>query len=236
VAIADARVAYLAKTPVINANSNQINVKTRLEVAADGSAKGTLDIDATGLAAKTVQDRLAQIPAGFGATAIQQILQSSNLRGSGFLKFPKIDRDVQKQTASAELEIKDLLREPSAGSVASHPVINLPVYILNNMGSHVPETREFSYACNSMRLAEDFVVKYDPKYQITRPPTDMQARIDGITFKSQYKFENNTLSGTRELLIDHTDQECTPQEYQRRKAIMRQIVRHLRTPMLYSQQ
>ena len=227
--------ATVDRVPVITAQSNTVSVKTKMAIAADGSAKASLELTTTGNAASLMQDRLEQIPAGFAGSAMQQILQSSNLKGSGFLKFDKLNRDIQKQVASAEYEIKDLLREPAAGSVITHPGVNLPVYIMNSVGNATQETREFAYACNSVTSKEEFEVTYDPKYQLTRLPVDTKIRIDGIEFTAVYKFVNNVLTGSRSFIVSHPSQECTPQEYLRRKDTIVKIVRHLRAPMLYSQ-
>lgn len=228
-------VAWADRVPVLSAQANTVSVKTKMAVASDGSAQGSLELETSGNPATLMQDRLEQIPAGFAESAMQQILQSSNHRGSGFLKFDKVNRDVQKQKASAEFEIKDLLREPTAGSAVTHPSLNLPIYILNNMGNHSQDKREFAYACNSFTAKEEFEIAYDSKYQLTRPPVDIQISIEGVTFSASYKFANNVLWGTRTMVISHPSQECTPQEYLRRKATMVQIARHLRAPMLYSQ-
>ena len=223
------------RVPVMTAQSNTVSVKTRMAIAADGSAKASLELITTGNAASLMQDRLEQIPAGFAGSFMQQILQSSNLKGSGALNFDKVNRDIQKQVASAEYEIKDLLREPAAGSVITHPSVNLPVYIMSSVGNPTQETREFAYACNSITSKEEFEVTYDPKYQLTRLPVDTNIRIDGIEFTAVYKFVNNVLTGSRSFILSHPSQECTPQEYLRRKGAIAKIARHLRAPMLYSQ-
>ena len=228
-------IATVDRVPVLTAQSNTVSVKTKMTIASDGSAKGNLELVTNGYAATLMQDRLEQIPAGFAGSAMQQILQSSNFKGSGFLKFDKVNRDVQKQMASAEFEIKDLLREPTAGAAVTHPSLNLPIYILNNMGNHTQESREFAYACNSFTAKEEFEVTYDSKYQLTRPPVDTRISLEGVEFSATYKFADNVLTGSRTMVISHPSQECTSQEYLRRKDTMLKIARHLRAPMLYSQ-
>lgn len=235
VIVADAQKGYRAQVPSIRDTDNTLSVKTKFDISSDGSAKGTIDLNGTGYAATVLQDRLAQIPAGFNSAALDKILQGSNLNGKGFLTFPTVNRDIQVQTASFELDIKNLLREPTAGSLVAHPGINMPIYILNNMGNHNQESREFGYFCLATRLIEEFAVQFDSKFKIMRPPTDLTVGIEGIRFTASYQFANNRLSGTRELVISKDGQYCSAQEYDRRKTAMRQIVRHLRAPILYSQ-
>jgi hypothetical protein len=167
---------------------------------------------------------------------VAEILRSSNLRGTGTVVFPAVDRDTLVQTAHIELTVKDWLKEPSAGSAAAHPAINLPAYILTNMGSYAQDSREFGYACNAVHLKEMFDVQYDPQFKLSRLPTDTKLGIDGISFTASYQFADNRLRGERELVISQSYQYCSPQEYERRKNVMRQIVRHLRAPLLYAQE
>ena len=235
VVVADDKEAFIGQIPVIKAQDNDIQVSTVMAIAADGSAKGKVSVDAKGFAAANVQNRLAQIPEGFSGAAVTEILRSGNLRGSGTLTYPKVNTDIQKQTLVADLTITDLLREPTAGSAAVHPMVNIPVYILNNMGNHAQDSREFGYSCNSMRQREDIDVTYDTAYKLSRPPANFEAKIKGITFNATYQTVGNRITGTRELVIDHDSQYCSPQEYERRKGIMRQIQRHLRAPLLYTQ-
>ena len=231
----DGRTATVDRTPAISAQTNSVKVKTSLAVAADGSAKGAIEIQSTGAEATQMQDRLEQIPLGFSGAAIQKILRSSNYEGTGFLKFDKITRDVLKQTVNAEVDIKDLLREPAAGSVQTHPGVNLPIYIRSKIGNYTPAKRELAYVCSSYSAMEEFEISYDNKYQLSRIPADTKISIDGVQFSATYKFANNVLTGKREMLVEHASQECTPQEYSRRKATMEKISSHLRAPMLYIQ-
>jgi hypothetical protein len=235
VVVADDKEAFVGRVPHIAADNNTLVVSTAMTIAADGSAKGTVNIDAAGFAAGSVQNQLSQIPSGFSGDAMAEILRSGNLKGTGSLTYPKINSDVQKQTAKAEVAISDLLREPTAGSFAVHPQLNFPVYILNNMGNHTQESREFGYSCNSMRMREEMDITYDAAYKLSRLPANFEAKIKGISFTATYQTTGNRITGSRELLISHDSQYCSPQEYERRKGIMRQIQRHLRAPVLYTQ-
>jgi predicted transglutaminase-like cysteine proteinase len=235
VVVADDKEAFIGRMPRIVAENNVLLVSTVMAVAANGSAKGTLSIDAAGFAAASLQNRLAQIPAGFSGSAVDEILRTSNFKGSGTLTYPKVNTDIEKQSLKAELEIADLLREPTAGSAAVHPSLNMPVYILSNMGNHAQESREFGYSCNSMRMREEMDITYDAAYKLSRLPANFEAKIQGVSFTATYQTTGNRITGSRELLISHDSQYCSPQEYERRKGIMRQIQRHLRAPVLYAQ-
>lgn len=235
VVVADDKEAFIGRVPSIRADNNTLLVSTAMTIAANGSAKGTLSIESAGFAAVNLQNRLAQIPAGFSSLAVDEILRTSNLKGSGTLTYPKVNTDIEKQSLKTELEIMDLLREPTAGSAAVHPAVNIPVYILSNMGNHAQESREFGYSCNSMRMREEIDISYDAAYKLSRLPANFEAKIKGVSFTANYQTVGNRITGSRELLISHDSQYCSPQEYERRKGIMRQIQRHLRAPVLYAQ-
>ncbi|MGQ0708684.1 MAG: transglutaminase-like domain-containing protein [Rhodoferax sp.] len=231
--VSDGHGARVVRTPVLAAQDNSVVSKSRFVIAADGSAQVQLQVAAQGYAASLVQSQLQQIPAGMGWAAVQRILKQSGERGKGNLSFDAVDRDRSTQSFEATAEIQGLLRNPESGATVLNPTLALPIYIHNNMGNYQQESRSLPYVCNSMRIREEFSLEFDPSFQLGRTPKPFKREIEGLRFEAQYQREGNRIDGWREILIEHPEQECSPQEYLRRRSTMLEIAQHLRTQVLY---
>lgn len=229
--------AQVMRTPTFDATSNRVVVKSKFNIAKSGNATGSIEIDTNGYAATTLQDHLAQIPAGMGGVAIQKILESSRLRGRGFTQYSAVQRDSQVQSLKInDLEINNLLNDPSGGAVAPHPALNIPVYILSQMGNYTAAKRDFAFLCTPVQLREEFELTLDPAFSILRVPNDLkEMHADGIAFESQYVRTGNRITGWRELTLSHPRQVCSAAEYAARKPSMNLIAQHLRAGILYQQ-
>ena len=229
--------ARVMRTPAFMPSTNRLTIKTQLDIAKTGKATGSIELDATGFAATTLQDRLAQIPNGMEGVAVQKILEGSGLRGRGFMQYPAVQHDVQGQTLKiVNLEIDNLLGDASAGSINPHPTVNLPVYVLSNMGNYTAPRRDFAFTCTPVQVREEFEVRFDPAFQLLRVPANFkESQPDGIAFEAHYARDGNTIKGWREMTLSHTRHSCSAEDYAARKPVMNRIAQHLRSAVLFQQ-
>jgi Transglutaminase-like superfamily/Domain of Unknown Function with PDB structure (DUF3857) len=233
VVVSDGRQAALLKVPPLSKADNTVLSQTTLKVAASGAAEMTLKVKARGHAASLIQDQLSQIPTGMGSAAIQRILQQSGLQGTGFLRHEKVNRDSMEQTFEAEMSVRDLLKNSDAGATVLNPPLNMPIYVLNNLGNHQQERRTTPYVCNSMKVREEFSIEFEEGFKLNRVPSALNRDMPGIRFASSYQQTGNKIEGWREIEIEHAEQECSPTEYRRRRLFMLDAVRHLRSQVIY---
>ncbi|HVL77501.1 MAG TPA: transglutaminase domain-containing protein [Noviherbaspirillum sp.] len=235
--VAMAEGSHRMRTPAFRADDNRLIVKSVWQIARDGSADAVIEVEGSGNAATLLQDRLQQIPAGMGSVAVQRILETSRLSGRGFIHFPAVQRERQQQSMRLDLEnVRNLIVDPAAGSLAPHPALNLPLYILSNMGNYAAEARRHPMTCTPVRLREDFELNLDPGFDILRIPKDArEEHADGIVFEARYTVNGNRLSGWRELILDHGRHSCNVDQYKERRAVMQRIDQHLRGSVLYTQ-
>jgi transglutaminase-like putative cysteine protease len=237
VAVALSEGAKVMRTPALTAENNRVFVKTQLTIDKTGKARGSIEIETTGFAATILQDRLTQIPGGMGGLAVQKILESGRQQGRGFTQYPTVQRDAQTQNFKiADLEIDSLLSDPNAGSINPHPTINLPMYVLSNMGNYTTPKRDYAFTCTPINVREEFQVTFDAAYQLIRVPTNLkESHDDGIAFEAQYTRHGNTVKGWRELTLSHKRHICSSNDYLARKPAMNRIAQHLRSSVLFQQ-
>ncbi len=233
VVVSNGHQADIKRTPALSSSANVVVSQTHMKIGANGSAEVTLKVSATGHAAFLVRQRLIQIPAGMGSVAVQKILRQSGFQGKGELRFDTIDRDSLTQSFEANFNIRDMLKNPEAGATLISPPLDLPIYIQKYMGSHQQERRSFPYICNSMRIREEFTMDFEEGYKLSRVPVRLSREIPGVRYSSEYQRTGNRIEGWRQMDIDHPEQECSPDEYLRRRPVMIDTVKHLRSQVLF---
>jgi transglutaminase-like putative cysteine protease len=227
--------ASTGRTPVVLSVENTIAVQTTMTIAADGSAKMHVQHDVTGIAAFVMQERLVNYRQEFEATEVRRLLANSGWTGSGKLTHSPMDRDVWRQSMSWDISIHDFLQDTAAGSINVHPGLSIDSHISSLTGSYVQEKRDFGGPCGAYQVKESFHVSFDPRFKVLRIPKPLEVNVLGIRFKSTPQINGQVVQGTREISFDSESAECTPQEYARRRVVMNQIARHLRSPVLFMQ-
>jgi hypothetical protein len=229
--------ARLMRTPAFTAAGHRATVKTRLRIDGAGKASGEVGIDAAGMPATTLQDRLEEIPAAMRDTVVERILGESQWRGRGAARYAEVQRDVQAQSLTfTGLEIDNLLDDPTAGTLGASPALRLPVYIRNSAGNYTAPRRIHAVTCAPITSREEFELTFDPVYELLRVPSDFQeVGPDGIAFEAHYLREGNTVKGWRQLTLSHLRHVCSPADYALRRPAMERITQHLRSGILFRQ-
>lgn len=224
-------------TPAFDAHDNRLVVKSTWSLAQNGIAQASVEVNSYGNAAKLLQDQLMRIPQGMGSVAVQRILQGSRLTGRGYITYPAVQRDTQAQSMKIELEnVGQLLSDPLGGSVATHPRLSLPLYILDNMGDYSAETRRNALTCTPVQLREEFELRFDPAFKILRTPQDLSVTDStGVSFEARYRGEGNRITGWQELVLSSSAHHCSANQYMQRREVMQRIAQHLRSTVLYAQ-
>ncbi|WP_295856427.1 DUF3857 domain-containing protein [uncultured Xylophilus sp.] len=225
------------RTPAFAPQDNRTATRTVLSIDKTGTATGQVDIETAGFAASQLQARLQAIPAPMRAQAAAKLLEAAGRSGSGVMEFGELQRDVQRQSLRiASLQIVNLLPDATAGMVGAHPTLALPVYAGAAIGNHAAASRTYPVLCLPAQVREDFELRFDPAYRITRVPADVdETGPDGIAFKARYVREGNTVRGWRELTLSQPRHSCDPAQYSVRRATAQRIAQHLRSGVLFQQ-
>ncbi len=231
----DGQHAQLDRTPVISPQDNTSSVHTTVTVAADGSARMQIEHKVTGISAAAAHERLTSYRQEYEAAEVNRVLNGSGYSGSGQFSHTPINRDVLEQTMRWDVAIKNFMSDPQAGATSVHPGLNLHTHIVQYMGSYMQDRREFSALCGAYRVQETFHISFDPRFDILRVPKGLELEKPGVRFRSSVERQSNTLQGQREMVFDHDSLECSPAEYERHRALMNQITRHMRSPVLFTQ-
>ncbi len=236
VAVALAGGATVMRTPAFAADASRVAVRSVWRIAKDGRASATIRVESNGHAATVLQDRLVQIPADMRGEAVQRLLSSSNLRGTGAIRYPAIERNVQRQSLELDLELPAFLGEPEAGSVAANPGLNFPIFAAAYLSNYAAERRQLAMVCLPVRVREDFELHFDPAFKLLRAPESVKlTQLDGVVYEAQYRLDGQVLTGWRELTLAQPRHWCSAADYSARRPVMTSIRRNLRATILYQQ-
>ena len=236
VAVALNEGAKLMRTPAGTADANVVSSNAVWKIATNGNATVDLKINATGLAATEMQDRLQQIPGGMGSVAVQKVIEESGFKGRGFVQYPKVQRDVLQQTVAMQLELRDVLADRDAGTINPNPFLSaLPIYVRSQY-NYATVAREYAIPCTPFTVHEEFELIFDPAFKVARVPSNLELENEsGVHFNARYKLEGQTLKGSRTLVTSLEGNICSPEIYAKRKPTFDLITQHLRSSVLYQQ-
>lgn len=240
VAVALAGGAKRMRTPAggtSGENANTLLVASQWKIARDGAASATIDLSARGPAAEQLKAMMLRAGGADAETAAGRILASSKLEGRGRLDWPTREAHDGTQRLRLDIaEVRGLVPDPQAASLPPHPMLDLPVYALRQLGDLSLEQRRTAIACPPGRIRETFEVAFDPAYRLRRVPEPVRiTHEDGIVFEASYAVEGDRLVGWRELSFDHGRQVCSPEQYGARRETLQRIARHLRASLLVEQ-
>lgn len=237
VLLSSTRGASLARVPLPPPAHNRLLLDTQLQVHADGSATGTLEVSGEGAALQLVQAVAAQLPPAQDSEPLRRLLEQGGYRGSGSVTLVKPEPPGRPRPAlRLSFELNDFLRDPDAGAVPLQPPLRLGLSIADNVGGYQSERREFPRLCLPMAIEERLGLTFDRGHQLPRPPRDLQLQLDGLVFQARHTLQDGALTVLRTLQDARSSPVCAPAEYQARRPVMGQIAANLRQQLVYQKQ
>lgn len=228
--------SVLGQTPALTAEHNWVETKGTFKIDAQGKLSGTATLSTQGQDAVQMQGEPSKTPAGMGGMAVSQILNKAGLRGKGFLLYDALNLDIATQTATANVDIDEYIKNTDAGSTAAHPQLpSFPIYISQNIGNFIADTRSDDMRCTPITVRESFTVTYDPAFKLLRTPPNASEQADTIRYTATYTRDDNTLTGTREYVDTNPQLFCTLAQYKARRLAVGKIRRNLAAAVVYEQ-
>ncbi len=224
------------RTPVFSEQDNALALQSRWVFDAQGNAEVNLSVKASGWAATGMQDHLEQIPDGAQKAAVQRYLKAANLKGTGQLSYPPVQRQEQLQSFSVAFALEGVLSNPQAGSLPLHPGISsIPAYLVDHMDPPWLPDRRFDALCTPVKVEETFSVELPAGTQLLVMPTAIQQDVAGIRFSSRYERTASGWTGNRvfERLPTASGHICTAEEIGARRMAVNAIRKHLHDVVLY---
>ncbi len=225
----------LRRIPAGAADANGQAVHTRLRVAADGSARGRLEVEFQGVQAARMRDYLRRLDAAAQRDFVHQWLARSGYRGRGTLEANEpADTPLlaERYALALSFEIDNYLQAGTQGAFVLAPVVDLPLSVVRLAVASFPQPQRPA-RCYGYRSEETYDIELAPGVAFTRLPPDFQARSQPLRYSGHYERTAQGLRVQRILRDDTPQGVCAPAALQAWVAQAHPIAQSLQGPIYY---
>lgn len=186
----------IAKTPVAQPGSNAQHVKTVIQIAADGSAKGTMEVTLKGEPAVETRSRFRDWPEDNRKKYIKESLRSDKLTGDGTITF----EDPQGLESHFKYAIGFTAQNflpLGGGTIPLGPLFWTPapaMSYLNDQPDMEPEQETF---CTNGQSVEEYVYLLPKTIKLAALPKDVLIKEPLLQYSVSYKLNGNRLTISR---------------------------------------
>lgn len=221
------------RTPVNNGAQDVQYVKTRVQLSADGSAQGDIDVRMQGRYGMQARSWFKELPPSRRAQLMKRGLQDHDLTGDGEIVLPEIKGLASDYRYSATFKVSDYLKNTEAGVLPVYPVLWTPASTYSFIDTDFSEPPKKASSCIGGHTVEDFEISLPPAMKILYLPKDRSVAGAGLAFSSHYSLTGNTLTLTRKIDDVVPSNLCTKDFLIEREKIQRQLQQDLRSLVLY---
>ncbi|BEU96194.1 DUF3857 and transglutaminase domain-containing protein [Acidovorax sp. DW039] len=198
----------MAAIPPASSDQTEQRMRMAVQVAADGSAKGSLNVSFKGLAAAQTRAYMAGLQGDSEREFVRNALASAGFRGKGVLD--RGDLSVAKAlsdsyTFSITFDIDKYLQAGTRGGFVLRPVVNLPLsmaHLSEAEDKPVPRRRTGCYGYHSY---ETYEMELGPGVTFNRVPPDTKTSNRTLNYSATYE---RTKTG---YLVNREVHDATPQ-------------------------
>jgi hypothetical protein len=188
----------IAKAPALQPGTNAQHVKTWIEVAADGSAKGTVEVSLKGEPAAETRSRFRDWPEDNRKKYVKSSLRDDRLNGEGSIGFedPKALEAQFKYTIS--FTVQNLL-PLGGGTVPLGPLFWTPAPVMRYLNDLPDMEPEYETFCTNGASVEEYVYVLPKTIKVSTLPKDVLIKEPLLHYSTSYKLNGNRLTISRTL-------------------------------------
>ena len=186
----------IAKTPAAQPGSNAQHARTVIQVAADGSAKGTMEVSLKGEPAVETRSRFRDWPEENRKKYIKNSLREDRLNGDGTIGFEDPQGLEPQFKYTIGFTAQNFL-PPGGGTVPLGPLFWTPapaMRYLNDQPDLEPEHETF---CTNGQSVEEYVYVLPKTIKLGALPKDVLIKGPLLHYSVRYKLNGNRLTISR---------------------------------------
>lgn len=207
------------KTPAITPDSMKMVQRVRIQVAADGSAVRTTEVENHGLLAIDARAFLDGIGKGKEADWAKSDLMNSGYRGSADFEEIKSD-STSKVSYRLTQRISNYIHQPEASSINFRPGIGGVLDHSAMVSLFADPERHADFACPAFTINVNTDIILAPELKAIYIPKDIHLREGDVTIDSDYKQNGNTITSTIHIGSNSPKAWCKAEEYAPMRKIM----------------
>ena len=226
----------LASIPPGSADLTEQRAHTSIQIAADGSAKGSLKASFKGLAAAQMRSYMADLQGDGERDFVRNMLASGGFKGQGVLDRGDLAPTKELSDSysfSITFEIAKYLQAGKRGAFVLAPVLNLPMGIARLAEAeekHLPRRRTGCYGYHSY---ETYDVELGAGVAFNRVPPNLQTRNQALNYSATYQRTTNGYKVSREVHDTTPQGLCTPEYAAQWNNEVKPIAQNLQSQIFY---
>lgn len=207
------------KTPAITTDSMKMVQRVRIQLAADGSAVRTTEVENHGLLAIDARAFLDGIGKGKEADWAKADLMNSGYRGSADFEEIKSD-STSRVSYRLTQRISNYIHQPEASSINFRAGIGGFRDYSAMVSLFAAPERHADFACPAFTMKVNTEITLAPELKAIYIPKDIRLREGDVTIDSEYKKNGNTITSTIHIGSNSPKAWCNAEEYASMRKIM----------------
>jgi hypothetical protein len=219
-----------------SADLTEQRMQMTLQLAADGSAKGSLQASLKGLPAAQLRAYMAGLQGNSERDFVSTVLAAAGFKGRGVLD--KGDLSAAQALADAyrfsiTFEVDKYLQAGKRGAFVLVPVLKLPLGIGRLSESEAKQLPRRRTACYGYHSYETYDVELGPGVTFSRVPPNLQTHNPALNYSATYQRTKSGYQVSRELHDTTPQGLCTPEYAAQWNAEVKPIAQNLQSQIAY---
>lgn len=222
-----------ASTPLREAGRDGQKLRTTVRIAADGSVKGSQQVELSGRLAVMARDQFRELPAVEATRMVRRYFERMALRADGTVRYPDARPLQDDFSIEADFEVSRML--PPSGGLQTQPwfISYAPIasIVARNLGSVDQPAGESG--CGGIYSEEEYTIELAPGMRIALLPGNVEIEEGNVAFRATYRREGNRIHISRRLDDRTPGPVCSPEYNAAYTRTMQKILPGLREQIVY---
>jgi transglutaminase-like putative cysteine protease len=220
-------------TPAPQRANDWQRMKTTLRIAADGSVKGTVDLELNGRLAVSAREQFRELDAATRDEMVENYFRAKGLSATGTMRFDDPKPMEEHFGIQATFDVESLVAVPGGFTIAPWFLSVAPISGIVASQQPDPERPAGESACGGMRSEEEYVYDFAEPMRIVAIPPDATLSQGPVSYTASHRRDGNRIVVKR-LLDDRTPGPVCSAEYNEGYSqLMRKAMINLRAQIVY---
>ena len=224
-----------AKTPVLPIGSDQQSMKSVMNMAADGSVTGTVEVSQKGPSAVETRAWTRKLTKEVEEDLVKNVFRGQGMIGQG--KFEKADPTALIDTNHYKIRFsaEKFIKLPGSGAFYINPIFNAGSSIQSLLADSLEPETQADVVCSSGTATEEYVMTLPKTLKVLAIPDDLTIKNRVASYQARYRLKGNVLTVKRTLDDRTPGNICSPQTMLEYKKFADKVMDNLKSQVLYKQ-
>jgi len=221
------------KSPIPSANSNQQKMITVVNINADGTATGNIEVTQKGMFAVISRTRMRYITKKQEEEWIKNIFTNNGQIGSGTLDKEDPKDLIDSYSYKVKFNTKGFLVRPGAGAFYIHPLFPNEAPVARFISGVIGVLPKVDVACSTGLTIEEYIYHFPKGIKLLSIPDNLEIDSEYLKYSAIYELDGNTLNVVRRVDDLSPANICTPEVLKSQRKVGLQAIKNLKAQVIY---